>query len=184
MGRHLVVLMGAVSRDELETAVASDAGAVSIYVVAPSHVGPLEWLATDEERAHGEAAARVLEAEWLLEGVAETGGEAGEPDPVVAVGDALEHFPADDIVLVGGGTIDTALLASLRGFGLPVRLSGVRLVEASARSRARGLIRSLGSGRSAATPFVAFVGANLGLLALAVLGSLLVALIVWLVETV
>lgn len=183
MERLLVVLIGGTSRAELESVIAAAGDdETTVYLVAPSRVGPLEWLATDEGRARGEAAARVLEAEWLLEGTAEVGGEAGESDVVVAVADALEHFAADEIVLVGDGSVDATLLASLRAFGLPVRLSGPALVPASLRTRLRGGLLSLGSGRSTATPFVAFLAANLGLLALAVLGSLLVVLVVWLVD--
>jgi len=160
---------------------ALDAEEASVYIVAPSHPGPLEWLASDEVRAHGEASARVLEAEWLLAGVAELGGEAGVSDPVLAVADALERFAADEIVLVGSGLVDPSLLASLRSFGLPVSLHGLRAGPRGVRSRARGVVRGLTSGRSAATPFAAFVAANLGLLLLAICGSLLVALVVWLI---
>ena len=178
----LVVLFDGASRVELEAAVAgSDEGDAAVYIVAPTHVGPLEWLATDESRAQGEAAARVLEAEWLLAGVSELGGEAGESDPVVAVGDALERFAADEIVLVGSGEVDSSFLSSLRVFGLPVTLSGVTLVPSSVGSRARARVRGLTSGRSAATPFAAFLAANLGLLMIAVLGVLIVALVVWLI---
>jgi hypothetical protein len=178
----LVVLLEGVSRAELERAVAASADEVeSVFIVAPIHVSALDWLATDEARARGAAAARVLEAEWLLEGVAELGGEAGEADPVLAVGDALGRFPADEIVLVGHGAVDGALVSSLRGFGLPLRLSGVSPAAAGIGSRARGLLSALRSGRSAGTPFAAFVVANLGLLLLALVASLLVGLVVWLV---
>jgi hypothetical protein len=180
--RLLVVLVGPVTRAQLEDAVGDDDPETAVYVVAPSRVGPLEWLATDERRARGEAAARVLEAEWLLADAAEAGGEAGEADPVVAVGDALEHFPAQEIVLAGDGRVDGVLLDALRSFGLPVRTSGVVLVPAGASARVHEFGRSLRSGRSSATPFVAFFAANLGLLGLALLGSLLVALAVWLVS--
>ena len=111
MARLLLVLLEGVSRAELERAVTeSGRKGGSVYIVAPSRVGALEWLATDEDRARGAAAARVLEAEWLLDGVAEVGGEAGEADVVLAVRDALEHFPADEIVLVGQGAVDGPLV--------------------------------------------------------------------------
>jgi hypothetical protein len=183
MAHLLVVLTGSVSREQLEEAIGPDVADTSVYVVAPSRVGPLEWLATDEGRARGEAAARVLEAEWLLAGTSEVGGEAGEADAAVAVADALKHFPADEIVLVGDGSVDAGLLASLRALGPPVRLSGVALEPTSLRTRARAGLRGLTSGRSAATPLAAFVAANVGLLVIALLGSLLAALIVWLVES-
>jgi|ERR1700722_1503539 len=184
MSRNLLVLLleGA-SREELEAAVAEpDDEEPSVYIVAPSHVGPLEWLATDETRAHGEASARVLDAEWLLAGATEPGGEAGVSDPALAVADALKRFTADEIAVVGSGVVDPSLISSLRSFALPISLHGVRVGPSNAGSRARGIVRALTSGRSAATPFAAFVAANLGLLALAVVGSLLVALVVWLID--
>lgn len=180
--RLLLLLLESVSRDELEAAVTVPADEVeAVYIVAPRGVGPLEWLATDEARAHGEAEARVLEAEWLLAGVAELGGEAGESDPVLAVGDALERYAADEIVVVGHGEVDPSLLDSLRSFGLPVALSGVRPGRPGFASRRRELTRSLRSGRSPATPWVAFAAANLGLLLFALVGSAIVLLVVWLI---
>jgi hypothetical protein len=85
----------------------------------------LEWLATDEDRAQSEAGARVLEAEWLLADAGEVAGEAGEPDPVLAVSDALRRFPADEIVPVASGALDATLLWSLRSLGPPVTWSGL-----------------------------------------------------------
>jgi hypothetical protein len=43
-------------------------------------------------------------------------------------------------------------------------------------------LRSLGSGRSAGTPWVAFVGANLGLLLIGVVIAIVASLIVWLIR--
>jgi len=183
MGRNLLVLvLDEVSRDQLEAAVEGRGdGYPSVYVVVPAHVGPLEWLATDEVRAHGEASARVLEAEWLLEGAGEIGGESGSPDPVQAAEDALARFPADEIVVVGKRPLDEELLERLRSLGPPVSPSGLAVRPSSLRTRTRDAIRSLGSGRSSSTPFVAFVGANLGLLLIGVAIALVATLIVWLV---
>jgi hypothetical protein len=183
VARHLLVLLlGDATRTDLEAAVeASGQEDVAVYIVAPSHVGPLDWLATDEDQAHHEAATRVLDAEWLLAGISELGGEAGEADPVVAVTDALQRFPADEIVVVGSGTIDPPLVASIRSLGLPVSLSGVAVGSDSAGSRVRAFGRAFSSGRSSGTPFLAFVAANLGLLLIALVGALLVALVVWLI---
>jgi hypothetical protein len=181
--RLLLLLLDSVSREELAAAVSVPEGEVeAVYIVVPAEVGPLDWLATDERHAHGQAAARVLEAEWLLAGVAEIGGAAGESDPVVAVRDALEKFPADEIVVVGHGEVDASLLASLRSLGLPVSLSGVWPGLPGPRGSLRELVRGLRSGRSSATPWVAFALANLGLLLIGVVISLLVVLVVWLIE--
>jgi hypothetical protein len=177
--RLMVVLLDAASRAELEAAIADEGdGSPSIYVVAPSHVGPLEWLATDEDRAHGEAGARAIEAEWLLADAGDVAGEVGDPDPVLAVEDALRRFPADEIVVVGNA-LDASLLSSLRSFRLPVTWTGLSLSPATRRTRTREMIRALASGRSDGTPFVAFVGANLGLLLIAVAASLLALLLIW-----
>jgi hypothetical protein len=182
MGRNLLLLLlDEVSREELETAIDDD-GFPSVYIVAPAQVGPLEWLATDERRAQGEAEARVLAAEWLLAGSAAVGGESGSPDPVQAVEDALDRFPADELVVVGHGSLDEELLTGLRGFGVPVTWSGLTLLEPSFRSRWRERMRALGSGRSDGTPWVAFIGANLGLLLIGVVIALVASLIVWIIR--
>ncbi len=157
MARLLLVLLEGVSRAELERAVTeSSEKAESVYIVAPSRVGALEWLATDEDRARGAAAARVLEAEWLLEGVAEVGGEAGEADVVLAVRDALEHFPADETVLVGQGAVDGPLVRSLAALGVSLRLSGVpRPARAASRvacARSRTVCAPVGARRRRLLP--------------------------------
>jgi len=185
MERHLlVVLFGDVSRATLEAAVeAADPGTgISVYIVSPSPVGALDWLATDARRADGEAAARVLEAEWLLEGVGELGGEVGDRDAVLAVQDVLERFPADEIALVGSGAVDPQLLAALRALGPPVTLHGLSEGSRSLGSALRSLSHGMTSGRSDATPFVAFLAANLGFLALALAISIVVGLVIWLAD--
>jgi hypothetical protein len=180
--RLLILLLDGASRAGLEAAVEDHGdGYPTVLVVAPAHVGALDWLATDEARAHGEAGARVLEAEWLLEGAGEVSGEVGEADPVLAAEDALRGFEADEIVVVGSGAVDAELVSSLGALGPPVSLSGVTLRPASLRGRSRNVTRSLVSGRSAGTGFVAFVGANLGLLLIGVVISLIGMLVVWLV---
>jgi hypothetical protein len=123
---------------------------------------------------------RALEAEWILSGEAAVGGEAGEADPTLAVEDALRRFPADEILLVGGGATDSSLQTSLRGLGLPITWVGQSPPARGNRSRLRDAVRGLASGRSSATPFVAFAGANLALLLIGLLITLVVALIVWL----
>jgi hypothetical protein len=179
--RLLLVLLDGASRAELEAAIGQSSDPLTIHVVVPAHVGPLEWLATDESRAQSEAGARVLEAEWLLAEAGDVGGETGEADPVLAVDDALRQFRADEIVVVGRGDLDEPLLQSLRSFGIPVTWTGLSLRDASVRARERAAVRSLTSGRSMGTPFAAFVAANLGFLLLAVVTSLVAVLIVWLV---
>ncbi len=178
----LVVLLGDASFAELRSAVEARAdGSPHVYVVAPAHVGPLHWLATDEQAAREEAGVRALEAEWILSGEAAVGGgEAGEADPTLAVEDALRRFPAEEILLVGGGAADSSLQASLRRLGVPTTWVGRPPPAGGSRSRLRVAVRALASGRSRATPFVAFAGANLALLLIGVLITVVVALILWL----
>jgi hypothetical protein len=177
----LVVLLSEASLPELRSAVAQRAdGLPNVYVVAPAQVGPLRWLATDEQAARDEAAVRALEAEWLLTGEALVGGAAGEADPTLAVEDALRRFPADEILLVGGGAADGRLQTSLRRLGVPITCVGRSPPAPARHTRLRETVRALASGRSSATPFVAFAGANLALLLIGLLITLVVALIVWL----
>lgn len=177
----LVVLLDDALLNELRSAVEEHGdGLPNVYVVAPTHVGLLHWLATDERAARAEAGVRALEAEWILSGEAAVGGEAGEADPALAVEDALRRFPADEILLVGGGATDSGLQTSLRGLGLPITWVGQSPPGRGNRGRMRDAVRGLASGRSCATPFVAFAGANLALLLIGLLITLVVALIVWL----
>jgi hypothetical protein len=112
-------------RDRVREHVGQDA---EVRVVAPaSDLSPLQWLATDEDEARGEAAdiARSVERAVQPEaGRVET--EVGDSDPVQAIEDALRQFPADEVVVVtrpgddaGWLEKDSAAEASER-FGLPV----------------------------------------------------------------
>jgi hypothetical protein len=150
-----------------------------VHVVAPTKPGALHWLATDEGEARSEAAARGIGAEWSLAHDIDVAGEVGETDPLLAVEDALQTFPADEILLVEDPERDDGLETSLQRYGLPV----TRVPSATRPARHapwREAVRSLVGGRSDATPFVAFVGANVALFVLAALISV-VALIAFLV---
>jgi hypothetical protein len=151
----------------------------NVHVVAPTRVGTLDWLATDEDEAHAAAEVRALEAEWMLADDAEVEGEAGDVDPIVAVDDALRTFDADEILLVGGAAENGGVEQALQRFGRPVRrVDGASQVRS--RSSLREFVRAIRAGRSKATPFVLFASVNLTLLLLAALISLIVVLIVWL----
>jgi hypothetical protein len=115
----------AVLRDSVREHVGPDA---EVRVVAPaSDLSPLEWLATDEDEARGEAADIADSAERAVEpeaGRVET--EVGDSDPVQAIEDALRQFPADEVIVVtrpgddaGWLEKDSAEEASER-FGVPV----------------------------------------------------------------
>jgi hypothetical protein len=103
MKRVLVVATTPVDQETLRMRVRETAGeGAEIKVVAPaSDVSPLQWLATDEDEARGEAADVAREAEHAVESEAErVEVEVGDSDPVQAIEDALRTFPAEEIVLV------------------------------------------------------------------------------------
>lgn len=158
-------------------------GTPSVRVVAPAHVGPVQWLATDEDAARLEAEARALAAEWVLRDEATVEGEAGESDPVLAAEDALRTFPADEILLVGGGSEDGGIEQSLRELGVPVRRVP-RGGEVRERRTLRESMRALARGESKATPFVLFAGVNLALLALGAVISVVVLLVLFVLRVI
>jgi hypothetical protein len=96
-----------------------------VKIVAPARLSRLEWLTNDEDAARADA-------EGLATGVADRLGpaaseaEAGDPDPLQAIEDALRSFEADEIVLVSRSEEDADWLErgvheeGLEGFGLPV----------------------------------------------------------------
>jgi hypothetical protein len=88
-----------VLRDRLREHAGPDA---EVRVVAPaSDVSPLEWLATDEDKARGEAAEVARSAERVAEDeAAHAEAEVGDTDPVQAIEDALRQFPAEEVLVV------------------------------------------------------------------------------------
>ena len=115
----------AVLRDRVREHVGPE---TEVRVVAPaSDLSPLEWLATDEDEARGEAAEVARSAERAVEpeaGRVET--EVGDSDPVQAIEDALRQFPADKVIVMTRPGEDAGWLekgsaeeASER-FGVPV----------------------------------------------------------------
>jgi nucleotide-binding universal stress UspA family protein len=127
--RLLIVATAPVEETILRDRVREHAGPdAEVRVVAPaSDLSPLEWLATDEDEARGEAADIARSAERAVEpeaGRVET--EVGDSDPVQAIEDALRQFPADEVIVLtraddeaGWLEKDSAAAASER-FGVPV----------------------------------------------------------------
>ena len=129
-GKRLLVVATApfeesLLRDRLREHAGPDA---EVRVVAPaSDLSPLQWLASDEDEARGEAADIARSAERAA--APEAGrveAEIGDTDPVQAIEDALRQFPADEVLVVtrpgedaGWLEQDTAEEASER-FGVPV----------------------------------------------------------------
>ncbi len=102
--RLLVVTTVHVDGDSLRERVRAHAGTddAEIRVVAPAaDVSPLQWLASDEDEARAEAAAKAEEsARAVAPEAASTEAEVGDVDPVQAIEDALREFPADEVLVV------------------------------------------------------------------------------------
>lgn len=127
--RLLVVATAPDPSDEVLERLAREAGEdIEVAVVSPaSDASPVEWLSDDEARAREAAQHRALEAaEAASDAARVVTAQAGDPDPVTAVEDALQVFPADELIVVTRPK-DTAtwlerraIAGGLEGFGLPV----------------------------------------------------------------
>ena len=126
----LVIATAPVEPGPLRDAVREHAGdeAEILRVVAPaSDVSPLQWLASDEDKAR-EKAAKVASgaAESVEPEAARTETEVGDTDPVQAIEDALRTFPADEVLVVTRPDDDASWLEedsaqeARERFGVPV----------------------------------------------------------------
>jgi nucleotide-binding universal stress UspA family protein len=129
--RVLVVATAPDPSDELLERLRHDAGDdLEVAVVAPeSDIPVLYWLAGEEDRASMEARRRALAAaaaEAEAVGAKVVDLHVGDPDPVTAVEDALQVFPADELVVVtrpkkAATWLEKAIFnGELERFGLPV----------------------------------------------------------------
>jgi hypothetical protein len=127
--RLLVVTTAPVAGEALRERVREHAGSddAEVRVVAPaSDVSPLEWLASDEDEARGEAAEVADEAGRALAPEAEVEAEVGDTDPVQAIEDALREFPADELLVVtrqgeeAGWLEEDAAAEAFARFELPI----------------------------------------------------------------
>lgn len=130
MKRVLVVadeaVAGAELRDRLVSHLGDDAGAV--FVVAPAlvHSG-LKHTLGDVDDAIGPAGARLRRTlQELREAGIEASGEVGDSDPMVAIGDEIQKFHPDRVLVVAhrdeeGDFAERGLLEQLeRDLDLPV----------------------------------------------------------------
>jgi hypothetical protein len=127
--RVLVVATAPVDNSLLRDRLREHAGPdAEVRVVAPaSDLSPLQWLASDEDEARGEAAEIARSAEEAAEPEAgRIEAQVGDSDPVQAIEDALREFPAAEVIVVTRPgeeanwlEQDTAEEASER-FGIPV----------------------------------------------------------------
>lgn len=102
MPRKIIALVSEpVSGDALRSAIGADETEdAEVLVVAPALTGKLRWVAGDPD-AGIERADRVQEetVERLDEEGVDAAGDTGESDPLLAIQDALQTYPADQIVL-------------------------------------------------------------------------------------
>lgn len=171
----LLLVVGDTSPETIRESLAS--GPWRVHVVAPTVVGPLDWLSNAEEGAHLRAEVRGLEAERALAGLVPVTSAAGDVDPVQAVADALVEFPATEI-LVAGASADLDLERALARFRLPVRRIGP---PPRARARVNLRIRKLAGGRDPGALLALILGMNVALMIGAIVLSLFALLVLWLV---
>lgn len=152
-------------------------GPAHVYVVAPTVVGPLTWLANAERDATLRAEVRALEAERALAGLVDVASAAGTIDPVEAAEKALAVFPANDIVVVGSAA-DDDLERALGVLRLPVSRLGP---PPGKQARLNRELRELAGGRNAGRLLAFIVGMNVALMIAAIVLSLFALLVLWIV---
>ena len=96
-----------------------------VLVVAPALNSWLRRWASDDDRARCLAARRVRAYLELFElrGV-QAEGRVGDPDPLLAIADALTTFPADEILVVGDAKAEKLALRARTRFSLPTSRAG------------------------------------------------------------
>ena len=130
MGKKIIALVSEpISGEALRSAVGGDvAEEAEVLVVAPALNSKFRFLTSDAEEAIARAEQVQEETvERLDEEGIDAAGDTGESDPLLALQDALQTYPADEIVLCvhseGGrnwqeeGVVDEAR----ERFGKPVK---------------------------------------------------------------
>jgi hypothetical protein len=102
-------------------------GLTRVLVVAPALNGRLQYWISDEGEARRAARERLVACiERLSSDGIEANGIVGDPNPMLAIADALVVFPADELVIATHPEGNSNWLArdlirkSRRRFGLPV----------------------------------------------------------------
>jgi hypothetical protein len=98
--RILVVVSEPVSGEALQSAVGDEAAGAEVLVVAPALMSRKRWLLADPDRGIERAQQVQEETVARLDAAGiDAAGDTGEADPLLAIQDALQTFPADRIVL-------------------------------------------------------------------------------------
>jgi hypothetical protein len=96
----IAVVSEPISGQALKSAVGRDAEDAEVLVVAPALNSKFKFLTSDADEAIARAEAVQEETvERLDEEGIDAAGDTGEADPLLALQDALQTYPADEIVL-------------------------------------------------------------------------------------
>jgi hypothetical protein len=100
--RLLVIANQTVECDRLDELVAEVGATPEVLVVAPVLARRrIDYWTGDDRRARRDAAARLAVTVQRLRSVGvNVEGALGDPDPLLAIEDALREFPADEIVVL------------------------------------------------------------------------------------
>lgn len=177
----LLLALEPVSDAEVRKAVEArqDGADVNLHVVAPAtHVGKFQWLTGADDDARAEAAELADRTAEAVDEEVET--EVGEPDPILAVEDALALFPADEILVAG--TADEKTEAGLRSLGLPIsRVGGGGAVGGERATGAEAVARGVARGERDETPFLVVGTVAAFIFGVIAVVSVIAFLVFWLV---
>ena len=130
----LVITSEPITADHLRDAIGPDAAAgAEVLVIAPAlHRSALRFWLSDADEAIARAQTVQQDSVDQLddEGIAAT-GDTGESEPLAAIADALQGFPADRVALFIHPTADQSYRESITAaqieerFGLPVTASEI-----------------------------------------------------------
>jgi hypothetical protein len=98
--RIIVVVSEPVSADALRSVIGDEASKeAEVLVIAPALTGKARWMLADPDAAIDRAEQVQQETvERLDEAGVDAAGDTGEDDPLLAVQDTLQTYPADRII--------------------------------------------------------------------------------------
>jgi nucleotide-binding universal stress UspA family protein len=98
--RILALVSEPISHEALASAIGDDARGAEVMVVAPALTSRTRLLMSDVDGSIERAEQVAQESvERLEEAGISASGDTGEPEPLLALEDALATFPADEVVL-------------------------------------------------------------------------------------
>lgn len=124
-----VVIVSTVELDRAAVAELVPRNAEVVVVVPAVEQSRLQWLTNEEDAARRHAAARAEQIGEETENTVAT--VVGDPDPLLAVKDALRTFDADEILVVGRSGEDATWLERGGLDELSRQIDGVRVRSVS-----------------------------------------------------